>query len=362
MSFPCHSLFNRDLFSDPTPRFYVTSDEVANRVENLLLIHYPQLGNLIGQVYQSGSIELNSNNFLVDVGQNRLIVKRIPIARINRDNLMRQIMLSNWLSRKGLPVPFLYESVTGNLSVEIGGWIWCVLDFVDGEHFHGAEDELMDAVNIIKRLFLVLCDVPDDLIVKQQINPPGETDQKLVMDLEKFHGKWPSLFGTEHAALIERALPEMKKNLKAILSCRDALLEGMGLCHIDMHPHNLIVRDGRVVAILDYASYLTAPVEVMIAFNVFKLLRQSAAIMGREFDKSVVANMCHRVIDVLSTAGLISKHNFERMAFLAKVEIMRRLLLIIRLTLEQGDCSWNHVLPVQIAALTEAEILFEFPI
>jgi len=136
----------------------------------------------------------------------------------------------------------------------------------------------------------------------------------------------------------------------------------MGLCHIDMHPHNLIVRDGRVVAILDYASYLTAPVEVMIAFNVFKLLRQSAAIMGREFDKSVVANMCHRVIDVLSTAGLISKHNFERMAFLAKVEIMRRLLLIIRLTLEQGDCSWNHVLPVQIAALTEAEILFEFPI
>ena len=47
---------------------------------------------------------------------------------------------------------------------------------------------------------------------------------------------------------------------------------------------------------------------------------------------------------------------------MAKVEIMRRLLFIIRMTLEQGDCSWNHVLPVQIVALTEAEILFDFSI
>jgi len=362
MSVPSHTLFKRDLFSDPKPHFYVTSDEVGRMVENLLSIYYPQMGNQIGEIYQSGSIELNSNNFLVDVGQNRLIVKRIPVARNNRDNLMRQIMLSNWLSGKGLPVPFIYESVNGNLLNEFGGWLWCVLDFVDGAYFCGSKDELEDVVDIVKRLFLVFRDVPDDIFVNQQINPPGETDQKLVMDLETVQWKWSSLFGAEHAALIGSALPEIKKNLRTLLTRRDTLMEGMGLCHIDMHPHNLIMQNKQVAAILDCASYLTAPVEVIIAFNVFKLLRQRAVIMGREFDKSVIVNMCSQIVGMLSSAGLISKQNFERMAFLAKVEIMRRLLLIIRMTLEQGDCSWNHVLPVQIVALTEAEILFDFPI
>ena len=44
---------------------------------------------------------------------------------------------------------------------------------------------------------------------------------------------------------------------------------------------------------------------------------------------------------------------------LSKAEVMRRICLIFRINLLDNNSDWNHVLPIQIAHLFEADILFK---
>ena len=83
----------------------------------MLRAHYPGLGTPSPDLRQSGAMELNSNNFLVEAGGAPYIVKRWPSGP-GSAAIAGQAALANWLGQQGHPVPAILPADTGALVVE----------------------------------------------------------------------------------------------------------------------------------------------------------------------------------------------------------------------------------------------------
>jgi Ser/Thr protein kinase RdoA (MazF antagonist) len=331
-------MFGPDLFSDPVPKFHPAANQAAAQVVEMLAAHYPALGAASSEVRQSGAMELNSNNFLIEAGGGRLIVKRWPLTA-QHATLRTQAALAEWLARQGQPIPAPCAAASRELVVEHQGFGWCVMDYVDAGYFSGAGEQLGQAAAAITALFRALQSVPANLQPKRRIEHPVQDWRVLLEKLQRDRG---ALSETE-SALLRQEWPAVTAALADAVALAP-VLESASLCHIDLHPHNVLVSGGRVAALLDFPSLVLAPAPSMHAFNLFKLARQAMVARGA---KTPPADLLRQLQGAPRDP-----------ARLAKAEILRRLMLILQLNVESGNRDWNHVLPVMLLALREADVLF----
>jgi Ser/Thr protein kinase RdoA (MazF antagonist) len=341
------ALFGADLFSHPEPQFREATPAAAAKVQALLAARYPALGGVEPEVRQSGAIELNSNNFLVRAASGRHIVKRWKSGAPGGDP-RRQATLAQWLAGRGLPLPAFVPSATGELVVAEQGLEWCVQRYVEGRYYAGSASELRSAGAVILRLHAELEQAPEALREQKRIEHPLQEWQQLLASLEHSRADWPRMLGDELAALLSEVWPDIARALRSTLAMAQPLRDSMGLCHIDLHPHNVLVDAGRVAALLDFHSLAQAPRASMLAFNLFKLGRQAVVAAGAPGPDAALRGELGRLARSLPAA-----------ADLARAEILRRAMLVLRLNVREGNRDWNHVLPVQLRGLAEAEALFQ---
>jgi hypothetical protein len=129
------------------------------------------------------------------------------------------------------------------------------------------------------------------------------------------------------------------------------------LLHLDLHPHNMIMKNSRVGAFIDLDSLMLGPINVMVGFSAFKLVRQAVCerislpeiepteLLGSYLD-GVYRNLTKLEVDR------------TQISLFAYAEVCRRIALIFRLNLVDNNSLWNHVLDIQIRRLLEIEILF----
>ena len=326
----------------------------------MLLAHYPDIGAPESRVYQSGAMEINTSNFLVRAGGCGYIVKRWPSgATPGKSTRNTQAALTNWLAQQDVRVPGIRRSaVSGDLVIELEQCCWCVMEYVEGDYFSGAGNEFLDAGIALHGLFLVLRQVPDALRILQIIQPATRQSLEMMAELERQRASWSRIFSEPYATLLSTEWSGVTAALERILELEPALKSSIGPCHIDLHPHNVLMLDGKTTAFLDFHSLMQAPSGSMIAFNLFKLARQAIVARDGNGPDADVRAQRDEIVARLETSGLIGRHAPEDLSLLAKAEIVRRLLLILRLNLETNNRDWNHVLPVQIRALKEADRVF----
>jgi hypothetical protein len=248
-------------------------------------------------------------------------------------------------------VPRIHRSREGQLSVDDAACTWCVLEHIEGTYFEGTEDELVDAAANIGGLSRVLREGQTLFAIPDSIEVPGETGRDFLEDLSQRRAEWPRLFGESGASVLESRWRVIVDSMEEVLGLSDGPAMDRGLCHIDLHPHNLLMADGRLKGIIDLRSFMQAAVPVALAFNAFKLLRQSVTLLQPAITRSAVAHRRHLFLDGLPKE-YVREHR-GRLAVLARAEILRRLLLILA-----GASEWNSDIPVHADALIEAEFLF----
>jgi thiamine kinase-like enzyme len=124
--------------------------------------------------------------------------------------------------------------------------------------------------------------------------------------------------------------------------------------HYDLHPHNLLFRGDQISAIIDYDSILYMPIGYAIAFSSLKLCRQHLALYKQNDSKKIGEKFKQQIHNNL----LINTNWIDFFYELSLSEVLRRISIIINLNF-QKKTIWNNVLPVQIAHLKEAELLFK---
>lgn len=110
---------------------------------------------------------------------------------------------------------------------------------------------------------------PDCFRIVDTIDPPQE---KYRVDLEEIHrnrANWDSLYTPAYGAILSNNWTTISETLDAVLAELGSLADAPAICHIDLHPHNILVDRGRVVGILDFDAFKWASPSIMYAFGAF---------------------------------------------------------------------------------------------
>ncbi|MEW5728876.1 MAG: phosphotransferase [Pseudomonadota bacterium] len=356
-------LFAADKFASADPVVTPLPPSMADRLRRLAESHWP--GTEAATVEAVGDVvaeetAANSHNFRLCGASGAFVLKRVT-----RPDLLpviaRQMKLMAHCADRGAAIPRPRVTAGGELVVEEDGQWWCLLDFADGRYFQGRPDEIVPAGTAIGRLHSLLANVPLGLI-PERVRPPYFTDEEHdgFGALVSCRPRWPEVFGVTAAAVLDGHW-HVVADAWSRLSREPRLRSKPAVpVHFDLHPHNLLVRDGQCL-ILDFDSVVRAPAAMAVGFAMVKLMKRVEAARRREGATSPMpaeAALRFREAVAAQWSAVAEPADLE---LFARAEVLRRFLSVCRFILAGRAIVWNGPL-VHLAALVEADLIFASPV
>lgn len=347
-------LFEPDLFSVFEPAFapvgvgrFATIAEVCAKFE---------LGD-IEAIDQAGGNEINSRNFRVRATRGTYLLKRLP-ASADATLAGRSLALVQWLRAEGVPAPGVYVMPQGDVVLEHEGTHWCLMTFVPGRYFLGGDRDLEATAQAIGDLHAALDRVPRDLAPPRRWQYDFREAPDLLARVRQVQETWTERFGPASAARLDVAWPQIELLAARLAQTLPSWLERADTSHGDLHPHNLLLQNGTVAAFLDFDGFATLARPVALGFATYKLTRQwGAARRCADRRPDAMADAGCRFVKAVTRAQTAAP-TFAECHEGARIEVFRRLLLVLFLDVIRGDRAWNHVLDVHLRGLQEIDVIF----
>jgi len=307
-------------------------------------------------------LEINSNNFMFKVVDgNKFLLKRIAVST-ELEKLEIQYGSSEILRLADVPMPEVLANDAGSLvTIDRNQDRWTLTRFVEGDYYSGEFGALTELGSGLGRIMKALNS-------QNQLKLPINSAVGGLAAFEKsfllFVGcktDWDKFFPVDSLYLLyehEKILCEVGEDIVNGLQQLSGLPLAAG--HTDLHPHNVLVRNGQVAAFVDVDALQVNIRILSIAFAMYKLLRQYAVSEGFTV-KNIIQirassqEFLRSVIDFVE----LSNEEIKSLKFAAQFEIYRRFLIISSLNIVHGDTAWNKVMPLHLAALHEIPIIFE---
>ncbi|MFF7081249.1 phosphotransferase [Streptomyces lavendulae] len=212
----------------------------------------------------------------------------VPLPKVRRN-----LAVLVDLAREGIPVPAPLSAANGDLVAEVGGHGYCVLPWVDGEHLQGTDlplDQVRDLGALLGRLHEGLRrhgpgPVPEQAPVAK-VRDVTEADRAAAGLLSRL----PSAPVTDFDKAAAEALYDRRRLLARYADARpdgEVAAGPYGWTHGDFQYRNLLRRDGRVVAVLDWDRLGVRPYGEEVARTA-----QVQFGVGGAFDLDRVAAFC----------------------------------------------------------------------
>lgn len=308
---------------------------------------------LQGDLEQSDSLGINSNNFRLNTAKGAFVLKRWSDQAAPRD-VQSTLAIMAWLAVRRLPVPAPVELQPDGFTLSIGSGTWSLFPFVDGAYFSGAGDELPAAAEASGRLMKTLSLLPAARLPAAGPAHMTAEDGALLRRVKDASRTWDALLGTEHAELLASSWPMLLAEWDKLSAAKPAGGRTQA-AHFDLHPHNLLLSGGKMAAVLDFEACKTMPVGFALGFAALKQCRQAMVLRSLAGDpRSVGALYADHLLQTCPDARELITH----LGDLAVAEVLRRICIILRLNLENDEKKWNKVLAVQLGHLGEARALF----
>jgi aminoglycoside phosphotransferase (APT) family kinase protein len=322
-------------------------DEVLSRLPQTIV-------PLEGDPEQSDALGINSNNLRLKTAKGTFVLKRWSDQATPRD-IQNTLAIMAWLASRQLPVPAPVELQQDSFILSIGSGTWSLFPFVEGAYFSGADDELYAAAEATGRLLETLPLLPAACLPTEGPAQMTAADGELLRRVNDVSWTWDALLGTEHAELLALSWPLLMAEWENLSTAKVATGRTQA-AHFDLHPHNLLVSGGKVAAMLDFEACKVMPVGFALGFAALKQCRQAMTLRPlAECDPRLVGSLyADQLLRTFPGARQLATH----LGDLAVAEVLRRICIILRLNLENGEKKWNKVLGVQLGHLGEARALF----
>jgi hypothetical protein len=260
----------------------------------------------------------------------------------------------NILSSQSIPVP-------SPISFRDGGFIlndknlWSLFPFIEGEYFSGVNGELELMIESAAKLTVTL----QKISVEQFSSLDGlhyfsNLEKDTLQKLDKRIDSWEQYFGVSSTKLLRESWSIIKREWNRLH--KEKIFAGpLQLAHYDLHPHNILIKNKKIVALLDFDACKIIPVGYALAYGALKQCKQTIVASGDVNQASKIGKMYIEKINHYIPSSIKWTKNFYDLAI---TETLRRLCLIFHLNINSNDTRWNKVLPVLLAHLQEAKILF----
>ncbi len=351
-------LFQQDLFSNHRAKYVPVEKEMAMTIDNLVKTFYANKLGCVVCIEQSGALEINSNNFKVITTTGTYLFKR-HLGQQDLNKIQNSLNIGQYLLNKSVAVPKMIRADDGELYCFNSDAYWTVSLFVDGNYFSGhSKQEVILTAQAIGKLFKALATLPEDIYPPEEIHYNLQEWDSLISECFQRKNEWISLFGLEIAQLLEKDWKVMESSLSTIKK-KSVVTAELVPCHIDLHPHNILVGENFHATIIDLDSIKLANPKSMLAFGVYKLMRQYASNVIKECPVQEIKKTVWDFYKEVELDARVMGKEEDLLQYYAMMEVFRRICIIIKQNLRNSHSDWNHVLPIQIIALSEIKVLFE---
>ena len=347
-------VFQKDIFSSSRPS-WIKAESTLSEIVGEVSEYFPDdFLPLTSVPMYSSALEINSSNIKVFCNGSNLLLKRWPdntnIARVNE-----VLKLMQRLPSKKLSVPSPINFKNGSLVLDDGESLWSLYPFVEGDYFSGIKKELKAVAKTTALLTLRLQELDGkDFSLFKSLNHLTDFESETLVQLEKNKNSWQRFFGSDDAQLLEKNWIIIKNEWNR-LSEENIFAGPVQLAHCDLHPHNILMRDSEVAAILDFDGCKKTSVGYAVAYGALKQCRQALVASGNTAQAKEVGQTYIDNINYYIPSSDNWTSNFYDLAI---TETLRRLCLIFHFNLDYNDPSWNKVLPVLLTHIEEAKLLF----
>jgi Ser/Thr protein kinase RdoA (MazF antagonist) len=344
-------LFQPNDLSLARPEFVpLREPTVRDAVITALRVHWNHLGGESADIRGSIASGGRRANFRVRLGgRDHLLKSRAGSGAAAR--LSKEIELADRLLELGLPVPRSVVSAVGRPVSVLGETAWALYVFEEGSHFSGASGELDSASETFARFTLVSADLG-----------LGGQNPREDMFLEHL----PELLERAARGLSNRAVGRLSaRHAPAILEALEATRAATNVAeartapvHLDYHPANLVMRDGKVACVLDMEDLKCYPVLAALGFAGYKLIREMLVGRSAQAVSEGSPGLVERWLggwrrtfpgDEISAAHLRAG---------AEYRILALIELILDRDLNRGESELTYDLPKQIGSLYEVANVF----
>jgi hypothetical protein len=322
------------VFSAKKPSFSPAPPEAAQRVKRILKRFYPGIARR--RIQSLGAQEINSKNWRID---GKYVLKHAAAAK--RAELSEQARWAESLRAKGIATPHFIPASDGRIICQDAHAAYCLTRFEPGVYFGDGTKRWPGLLTMLRRL----------VDVSMATSPP-----------KMKHVKAWTHFDDEERRAVEplrkyRLNNELGRVIKRVVGTYESLLAEYNgdrlttaVMHIDVHPCNMLFRGSKFRLLLDFGSFRTTSVEIALGFSVFKCLREIlvGTYQKPEFNRRL--ERCRRQFEVV-----FPEYCWERILRLGSMDVLKRLLYIVRQLIEEGKSDWLHMLGTQLNGLDEIE-------
>lgn len=204
----------------------------------------------VQEVYQVDEWERMSNNFRVSCtrqGHKEILLLRKHIADNKPDQLAFIDGVSKLLLANGVPTPRTINSREGKPWILVENHYWQVFEYIEGDHFRGAEKELLQVAKYIALFHKVLAQNPLS-VPQNRPYPWTRSEWDKIFELANSGRNKTDQTVINHQSLIEKAIERVEARRHESVNIITQPI------HRDLHPHNTIFENSSLKALLDFAD------------------------------------------------------------------------------------------------------------
>ncbi|MBI3631432.1 MAG: HAD-IA family hydrolase [Candidatus Staskawiczbacteria bacterium] len=358
------SLFKPDNFSDPTINYHQLA--ITKALEfGFLNIFFPQYKVIFfGQLEGT---EINSNNFKIKLKKEekvRTILLRKFKTLKNKEQIIFYLELLHDLKKRGVKVSKLIKGSTGENIFENNGNYYALFDFIEASHFMPQESGFLSLAKEIAKMHQSFDDFGNNCAAKvgelsarnqgiyfNKIKSYSTSDfdkiEEIIRQKEKKEEVDDFIF--KNFFLIKKCVRKIEEARERVGSLPKKII------HSDLHPHNILMRNNKVVAILDFDGMRLSERARDVGCAIYRFGRQF--FVNKEINKDKIKKQAVSLrkkflkayVDIIP----LTKSEENLMPFLVLDEFLTKLLFVLRGVYEEGNKTWAKDLPKFLAALEE---------
>lgn len=346
-------LFQPDFFSNTRPGWHPV-DLYSELLISDLSIHLPKFCECIdGKPEKSDAFGINSNNFRFNSNGKKYVLKRWSHKAVLSD-VQNTLDVMIWLNSLNLPIPKPIQFNKGDFLLSIKSGSWSLFPFVERDYFSGADEEL----ELVAEMTGLLTEALKKLPIKSKLGPAPvfftNSQEAVINQAEDCLDSWIEIFGVANSNLLHEWWPTLKKEWD-FLKKNQPTTGITQAAHFDLHPHNILINNHKISAILDFESCREMDPGYAIGFAALKQCRQVVAHRKSPNDARIIGQ---NYISVLNHRCDIDTSMTDNIGNFAMCEVIRRICSILELNLNQKKSTWNHVLGIQLNHIGEIRALF----
>ena len=344
-------VFTPDFFSNYKPRWNQCLPKTAKFIDNIVQLELPLYWNSNNSYFQTGSHEINSSNYKLEIEGtgDALVLKKWP-ENVNLKNVLYHNKILDFFNIEDIPSPKKMIFRDSRDYCEFNMNFWTLQQFKEGDFFHGD-------VGLFDKLISRVLELQEKLkkIHSNENIQVGAIDFEYDVLQEFLDGNlhFEQYFQPEDLDLLKNNFSSISS---AFLDVHEIALDlnQSSTCHLDLHPHNILIDNQDVTSFLDFDSVKNVNYLVAMAYFSLKVCKQ-ACVKNRDLNPAVIGKI---FLDRLFSKSEECRKNAKKFHVFANAEVLRRLNIILKLNVNDSNGEWNKALPVLLAHLTESEILF----